>query len=88
MTEESFKPKIVAVNDDNDFEIQNVLADSPAMYSSVWLTLDMFSIYIRRTHEGMIAEVYGKGHEDGEPMSSLQAWEDDVPDNFTCADPA
>jgi hypothetical protein len=42
-------------------------------YPSCWITVDNVSVYIQRTDEGVIVDLYAKGQECGELLTSTYA---------------
>jgi hypothetical protein len=46
--------------------------------ASTWITVDDFSVYIKRTEEGVSVEIYARGLEDCNAISSCAATHDDV----------
>jgi hypothetical protein len=45
---------------------------------STWVTVDDFSIYIKRTEEGVAVDIYAREFEDCNALSSCYALHDDV----------
>jgi hypothetical protein len=56
----------------NESETEYVLVDK-----SVWITVKGFSVYLTKTEEGMIVDVYAKNKENDECIASTYAldWE-------------
>lgn len=47
-------------------------------HTSCWITVDSFSIYIKREDEGVVAAIYKKGNEFEEPVASTYAFIDEM----------
>lgn len=41
---------------------------------SVWITVDNFSVYVCRTDEGVVADIYALGHEDEDSLAGTYAF--------------
>lgn len=46
-----------------------------------WITVDSFSVCIKREDEGVGVDIYGKGNESDPPVASTYAFTDEVEDN-------
>lgn len=57
---------------ENDFTLRNG-------ETSCWITVDNLSVYLLRTHYGVLVKVYDEGNEMGSPLASADAYgaEDD-----------
>lgn len=63
-------PKITAENVETGDYVANL-----AKNESLWLTVGNASLYIKRTDEGVVVDIYGKGREDGESVASTYAFD-------------
>jgi hypothetical protein len=41
---------------------------------SVWITVDKFSVYVRRTDEGVVVDIFALDHENEEALASTYAF--------------
>ena len=61
---------------------QNLLEDKdyelPAGQTSVWVGVDGFSVYIQRTDEGVVVDIYAKAREMDEAIASTWAHVNDL----------
>ena len=55
------------LKDDRDYEL-------PAGTDSVWVGVDGFSVYVRRTDEGVVVDILQKGREMDGAISSAYAY--------------
>ena len=46
---------------------------------SCWVTVDHFSVYIKRTDEGVAVDIYPLGDECAEPIASTYAFTTELP---------
>lgn len=47
-------------------------------HTSCWITVDSFSVYIKREDEGLVVDIYGKNKEFDPPVASTYAFIDEV----------
>jgi len=47
---------------------------------SVWISVDRFSVYIKREDDGVVVDIFPKGDEGGEPIASTWAHASDLPE--------
>ena len=45
---------------------------------SVWITVQGFSVYIKKTDEGVVCDIYQKGREDEDCITGAYAYDDDL----------
>lgn len=57
----------LTVNNDNDYTLNKDQV-------SVWVTVDNLSVYITRTDEGVVVDIYPQGQETDECISSATAF--------------
>lgn len=43
-------------------------------HSSVWIAVDNISVYVNRTDEGVVVDLYPNGHETDEPIATTYAF--------------
>ena len=48
--------------------------------NSVWITVGEFSVYIRRTNDGIITDIYKKGNESNTALASTYALNSELGD--------
>jgi hypothetical protein len=64
---------------DNDFEVLGLQAETDD-FCSMWLGIGHYSLYIKREAEGLVVDLYVRGMEDRNHLSSMQGWDNDVQD--------
>jgi len=50
---------------------------------SVWITVDKFSVYVRRTDEGIAVDIFALCHENEEALASTYAFTEEALDRIT-----
>lgn len=45
---------------------------------SLWLTVGLASLHIKRTDEGVVVDIFAKGGEDEEPIASTYAFDSEL----------
>lgn len=71
---------------DNDFEVLGLQAEGDA-FCSMWLGIGHYSLYIKREAEGLVVDLYVRGLEDRNHLSSMQGWDSDVQDYLESNEP-
>lgn len=50
-------------------------------YPSVWITVDNLSVYVVRTDEGVVVDIFGHGKEMDGPLGSTYAYRSEAEDD-------
>lgn len=53
-------------------------AEMSSAAESTWVGVDDFSVYIKKTDEGIVVDIYARGLEDCNSLSSCYAYHEDV----------
>lgn len=53
-------------------------AEMSTTAESTWVGVKDFSIYIKKTDKGVVVDIYARGYEDCEALSSTYAFDDEV----------
>lgn len=64
-------PKRTTLDEETDAEM-SVAAES------TWIGVNDFSVYIKKTEEGVVVDIYARGYEDCNSLSSCYALNEDV----------
>ena len=62
-------------DDPTDPDCTNFIAE---LHPAAWISVDQFSVYLRRTHEGLVVDIYPRGREDAQPLASTYAFTHDA----------
>jgi hypothetical protein len=73
MSEANAKPLITAESIPN----RDYVADLDKN-ESLWLTVGLASLHIKRTDEGIVVDIWAKGAEDEEPIASTYAFDSEL----------
>ena len=65
------KLKRIRLDEETDAEMA-ITADS------TWIGVKDFSVYIKKTEEGVVVDIYARGYEDCNSLSSCYALDEDV----------
>jgi hypothetical protein len=74
---------ITVSNTDDEYNVATITFPTDEGPGSAWLTVDLnngrpkFSVNIVRTDEGMVVDVYPEGQEDGGPVASTYAFDEE-----------
>ena len=69
-------PQIITGHTDQE-DCRDFVADMEPD-DGIWLTIDPFAVYIKRTDEGIIIDVYENGKESNESMASIAVMDSDI----------
>lgn len=65
------KPKRTRLDEETD-------AEMATNAESTWIGVKDFSVYIKKTDEGVAVDIYARGYEDCNPLSECYALDEDV----------
>lgn len=63
---------VLSVENNDESPATDYVLDPKA--NSCWITVDVFSIYIHRTDEGVVVDIFARRNEMDEPMASTYAF--------------